>query len=159
MTAAVVSEHSFRWGMHKASQWWHRHTLPFFGTRVNPVGASSHHHFKMAFLLSCFRQFWAGQTYWCEELSFLWSVHQCFVPEGKLSSQIHTFSWVNSTFNDSPFLLGSPLPLLHLFQEEREVHPRKDCTSVQHISSLCAKKLQHCFMEAKQEESIIVTQG
>lgn len=80
----------------------------------------------------------------------------------KANSQLrstHSAVWIPPLMSDSPFVRGSPLPLLHLFREEREEHPRKDCTSVQRISSLCTKKLQHCFMEAKQEESIIVTQG
>lgn len=32
---------------------------------------------------------------------------------------------ISPSMSNSPFVLGSPLPLLHLFQERREVHPRK----------------------------------
>lgn len=52
----------------------------------------------------------------------------------------HSAWWILSLVSDLPFVLGSPLPPLHLFQERREVRPRKHYKSVQHLLSLCAKK-------------------
>lgn len=159
-TAAVLSEHSFRSGMHKASQWWHRCTLPSLQAHLGvPWGPSPTTISKWLF---CFPASGSSElakpthqkNYHSSDL-FICVLFQ------KANSQLYSLKveWILPLTSDSPFVLGSPLPLLHLFQEEREVHPRKDGTSVQHISSLCAIKLQHCFMEAKQEESIIVTQG
>lgn len=159
-TAAVVSEHSLRWGMHKASQGWHRHILPFFGTPVSPMGPPPTTISKWPF---CFPASGSSELAKPTDVKN-YNFYDLFISVlfQKANSQLrstHSVEWILPLISDSPFVPGSPLPLLHLFQEEREVYPRKDCTSVQHISSLCAKKLQHCFMEAKQEESIIVRQG
>lgn len=166
-TAAVVSEHSFRWEMHKASQWWHRHTLPSFGIPVSPQahlwvpwGPPPIPISKWPFRFPASGTSELAKPTDLKNYNF-YSLFICVLFQ-KANSQLrspHAAEWIVPLISDSPFVPGSLLPFLHLFQEQREVHPRKDCMSVQHISPLCAKKLQHCFMEAKQEESIIVTQG
>lgn len=52
----------------------------------------------------------------------------------KANSQLRSTrsaEWILPVMSDSPFVLGSPLPLLHLFREEREEHPEERL----HVSS------------------------
>lgn len=114
---AVVNEHNFGWMMQEGGGWW-------VTWGPSPVTIFKNIIFPFPYQGV---QSWPQLGRHGQKSSHFCGLFFCVLLL-KTKSRLglaYSVAWILPSMSDSPFVLGSPLPLLHLFREWREVHPKK----------------------------------